>query len=148
MARLAVWNPMREMSRLSSEMNSLMEDLWGGREPRESLRGAWIPAADIQESADELKISLELPGMTKDDVEVTIDNGVLSIRGERQFEDAKEGETYHRVERSYGQFERAFQMPRSVDPEKVKARFDNGVLTLSLAKREESKPKQIQVDVK
>lgn len=148
MARMTVWNPIREMSRLSSEMNHLMDDLWGGRETRESLRGAWIPPADIQESSEELNITLELPGMTKDDVEVTVDNGVLSIRGERTFEEAKEGETYHRVERAYGEFERAFQMPRSVDAGKVQARFDNGVLSITLAKREESKPKQIQVDVK
>ncbi len=148
MTKIATWDPYREFARLTEEMNRLTGDLLGQRSERESLRGAWVPAVDILENEDAIVIRTDLPGLTADDVDVTVDNGVLMIRGERKFEDASDGETYHRVERVYGQFERAFQLPRTVDPAKIKARFTNGVLELTLSKREESRPRTIKVDVK
>ncbi len=148
MTKIATWDPFREMARLSEEMNRLVGDVLGQQQGRESLRGAWVPAVDILEKDDAILIRADLPGLTADDVDVSVDNGVLVIRGERKFEDAAEGETFHRVERVYGAFERAFQLPRTVDPSKIKARFANGVLELKLPTREESRPRTIKVDVK
>jgi len=102
---------------------------------------------DIKESKDAIHISADLPGFKADDVEVTVENGVLSIRGERKFEEASEGESYHRVERSYGVFERTFSLPTSVDAGKVEARFKDGEMKIVLPRREESKPRSIKVKV-
>ena len=148
MVRLTTWDPMREMARLSEDMTRLMSELTGGRGVQESIRGAWVPPVDVRETTDAIEIDVELPGFSPEDVEVSLENGVLTLRGERVFEEAAEGGVWHRVERAYGAFERAFQVPRSVDPEKVGARFENGVLHLTLPKREESKPRTIKVKVK
>ena len=148
MTKITTWDPFREMARLSEEMNRLVGDVFGQGQGRESLRGAWVPSVDILEKEDAIVIRTDLPGLTADDVDVSVDNGLLVIRGERKFEDAAEHETLHRVERLYGAFERTFQLPRSVDPSKVKARFANGVLELTLPKREESRPRSIKIDVK
>jgi HSP20 family protein len=117
-------------------------------EGREPVRGSWVPPVDIKETADAIQINAEMPGFSAEEVEVSAENNVLSLRGERSLEEAKDGENYHRLERSYGAFERSFQIPRNVDPEKIEARFDNGVLYLSLPKRPESKPRTIAVKVK
>ena len=148
MVRLTNWDPMREMARLSEDMTRLMSELTGSRSVQESIRGTWVPPVDVRETADAIEIDVELPGFSADEVEVSLENGVLTLRGERVLKEAAEGEVWHRVERAYGVFERAFQVPRSVDPEKVVARFENGVLHLSLPKREESKPRTIKVKVK
>ena len=107
----------------------------------------WAPVVDIREREDGITVSTELPGLTSDDVKVTVDNGVLSISGEkrREFEEGKEGSNYHLVERQYGRFERSFTLPRSVDADKVTAKFENGVLNVVLPKSEKAKPKQIAV---
>ena len=112
-----------------------------------TLYGNWSPAVNILEKEDSLTITVELPGLTADDVEVTVENSVLSMRGERRLEEVNDGETYHRVEATYGAFERRFTMPKSVDTDKILATFRNGVMTLSLPKREESKPKTIKIKV-
>ena len=148
MTRMTVWDPFREMARLSEDMSRLVGELVGERRGRETLRGAWVPPVDILETADAIRIDVELPGLAAGDVEITVENGVLTVRGERAFRDAGEGETYHRVERAYGEFERSFQLPRSVDPERIRARFEAGVLRLELPKREESRPRSIKVEVK
>ena len=90
-------------------------------------------------------ITADLPGLKAEDVEVTVEEGILSIRGERKLEETSEGETYHRVERMYGVFERTFTLPNSVDVDKIDARFSNGEMVLTLPKREESKPRQISI---
>jgi HSP20 family protein len=113
----------------------------------DGIRGSWSPAVNILEGENGIKISADLPGMNAEDVEVTVEDGVLTIRGERRFEEASEGETYHRVERRYGVFERNFTLPNSVDPAKIEARFNNGEMVVSLPKREESKPRSVKVKV-
>ena len=148
MVRMTKWDPVREMARVSDDMTRLVDELFGGRMARESVRGSWVPPVDIRETADAIEIHAELPGFNAEDVDVTVENGVLTIRGERKLEENQEGETWHRVERAYGVFERAFQVPRNVDATKVNARFVNGVLQLTLPKREESKPRTIKVQVK
>ncbi|MCU0233936.1 MAG: Hsp20/alpha crystallin family protein [Thermoanaerobaculales bacterium] len=106
-----------------------------------------MPAVNILEREDAIVISADLPGLKAEDVEVTVDQGTLSIRGERKLEEKAEGETYHRVERVYGLFERTFTLPNTVDVSKIDARFKNGEMTLTLPKREESKPRSVKIKV-
>ncbi|MDP8990461.1 MAG: Hsp20/alpha crystallin family protein [Acidobacteriota bacterium] len=106
----------------------------------------WIPAVDIQETENELILKADVPDMEMKDIDVRMENGSLTLRGERKFEAQTEG-GWHRVERSYGTFERAFTLPDTVNPEGVKADYKNGVLTVTLPKKEVAKPRQIKVNV-
>jgi HSP20 family protein len=108
----------------------------------------WAPACDIYETDDEIVVKAELPEVKKEDVHVSIENNVLTIRGERKFSEETKKENWRRVERSYGEFMRSFTLPSFVDPNKVSAEFKDGVLRVTLQKREETKPKQIEVKVK
>jgi HSP20 family protein len=107
----------------------------------------WCPVVDVHESNDEIMLQAELPGLSSDDVELNIENGVLTISGEKkqEREEGEEGTEYHLVERRYGRFERRFSLPRSVDPEKVKAEFKDGVLAIRLPKVEAAKPRRIAI---
>lgn len=105
----------------------------------------WAPAVDIRETESEFVAIAELPGLTKDDIQVSIEDNVLSISGERTLEKKTENDTYHRVERSYGAFSRAFSLPKGVDTSNVNASFKDGVLTLTVPKTEEVKPRRISV---
>ena len=117
--------------------------------PDESLSiAAWAPACDIFETADEIVVKAELPGVKKDDVKLTIENNVLTLRGERKFEAETNKEDYHRVEHSYGEFYRSFTLPFGIDVKNVNAEFKDGLLRVKLPKREEAKPKAIDVNVK
>jgi HSP20 family protein len=107
--------------------------------------GVWTPAVDIYETKDAVCVRAELPGVDKDAVSVEVKDGVLALRGERKFEKEVKEENYHRVERSYGTFHRSFSLPSSVDGERVTARMKDGVLEVTLPKREEAKPKQIKI---
>lgn len=148
---MTVWEPMSDLASLSQRMDRLFDQLVGRQGRRSAgdgtVRGAWLPAVDILEKKDEIEITADLPGFRGDDVDVNVEGGVLTIRGERRFEDASEGETYHRVERTYGLFERTFTLPNTIDPEKVEARFKDGVMHVRLPKREELKPRSIKVKV-
>jgi HSP20 family protein len=132
------------MERLFDEM--LGNGIWRTSEER-AMRGTWVPAINILEKEDMVTITADLPGLSAEDVEVKVEEGTLSIRGERKFEKADEGETYHRVERLYGSFERNFTLPNSIDVEKIEARFINGEMVLTLPKREESKPRSVTIKV-
>jgi len=149
MTRIVRWDPFKEMTTLQDRMNRLFEDAWGRprRADEDFITGSWLPPVDVRETKDTLEITAELPGMEPTDVEVAVENGVLTIKGARQFEKATEGETYHRVERSYGAFERSFTLPTNVDPERIQAVYRNGVLGLTLPKREEAKPRSISIKV-
>jgi HSP20 family protein len=109
----------------------------------------WMPVVDVRETADEIQVSAELPGIAPEDVSVTVENGVLTISGEKKQEvvEGKEDADYHLFERRYGRFERSFTLPRTVDAEKVKARFQNGVLHITLPKLQEAKPRRVQIEV-
>jgi HSP20 family protein len=138
------------MVRLQERMNRVFDEAWGQqrRHPDdEIITGSWIPAVDVRESKDALEIQAELPGVDAKDVTVSVENGVLTLKGSRNFEKATEGETYHRVERSYGAFERSFTLPTNVDPERINAAYRHGVLHLTLPKREEAKPKSINIKI-
>src|SRR5436189_876875 len=106
---------------------------------------AWVPPCDIFETDKELVMKFELPEVKKEEVDVTLENNVLTLRGERKFEEKTDRENYHRVERHYGEFMRSFTLPAFVDAGKIKAEFKDGVLTVTLPKNDEAKPKQIDV---
>ncbi len=151
MVMLTRWNPTRESGNLSQRMEQLFDEMVGrgllrtGEE--NSLRGSWVPAINILEREDAIVIQADLPGLKAEDVEVTVEEGTLNIRGERKLEETNEGETYHRVERLYGVFERSFTLSNSVDTGKIDARFKNGEMTLTLPKKEESKPRSVKIKV-
>ena len=143
-------DPFRDLSSIQERMNQIFEDaLARSRGREEGLRsGMWTPAVDIYENNDSVVVKAELPGVEKDQISVEVKDGILSLRGERKFEKEVKEESYHRIERSYGNFLRSFSLPVSVDQDKVTARFKDGVLEVNLPKKEQAKPKQIQVDVK
>ena len=149
MVMLTRWNPMTDL--MNHRMGRLFDEMLGNgfRQTAEerSLRGAWVPAINILEQDEAVLITADLPGLKAEDVEVTVDEGTLTIRGERKFEEASEGETYHRVERHYGEFERSFNLPTSIDSSKITACFTNGEMVLTLPKHEESKPRSIKIRV-
>jgi len=151
MVMLTRWNPTTDAANLSRRMERLFDEMlgngiWRSAEER-PLRGSWVPAINILEKDSEITITADLPGLKAEDVEVTVEEGILSIRGERKLEEAAEGETYHRVERLYGSFERTFTLPNSIDVDKIGARFCNGEMVLTLPKREESKPRSVKIKV-
>lgn len=149
MTSIVRFDPFRDMATFQDRMNQVFNDLWGrGRRGDEDyISGSWVPAVDVRETKDALEIAAELPGLDPKDVEVSVENGVLTLKGSRSFEKATDGETYHRVERAYGSFERSFTLPTNVDAEKVHAVYRHGVLNLTLPKREEAKPKSIAIKV-
>jgi HSP20 family protein len=149
MPSIVRWDPFKEMAGLQDRMNRLFDDVWGrGRRGEEEfISGGWVPPVDVRETKDSLEIAAELPGIDPKSVEVAVEGGVLSLRGTRTFEKAAEGETYHRVERAYGAFERSFTLPGNVDAERIQATYRNGVLHLSVPKREEAKPKSISIKI-
>lgn len=145
---LVKWDPFKEISRMQERMDRLFGDyFWKPTFLERELTGEWLPAADIYEDADSVIIKAELPGMDMKDIDVKIENNTLKIRGERKLEKEDKRDNYHRIERYYGTFSRSFSLPSTVDQEKVKATYDRGVLEIVFPKKEETKPKQIKVEV-
>ena len=140
------WDPQHGLSGLQEQVNRLFESSFPGRSDNSALT-TWAPAVDIYETEDELVVKADLPDVSEKDLDVRIENNALTIRGERKFEKKVEEENYLRVERTYGSFSRSFSLPNTVNSEAIKAEYKNGVLTIELPKRAESKPKQIKVNV-
>jgi HSP20 family protein len=140
-------DPFRDVAVLQDRMNRLFGDFLENANPQEEGLGTgiWMPNVDIYETKDAICVRAELPGVDKDAVNVEVKEGVLTLRGERKFEKEVKEESYHRIERSYGTFHRSFSLPSSVNEEKVSARMNDGVLEVNLPKREQAKPKQIQI---
>lgn len=150
MANITRWNPVRELDDLMSRYNRLLGLTRGTNESESNdlfSSSDWAPAVDIKETPEAYNIEAELPGMSKDDVKVTVQNGVLSIQGERKQEEETDDRKQHRIERFYGSFLRRFTLPENVDEDSVKASFKDGVLSLTLTKTEPAEPKAIEVDV-
>jgi len=150
MRNMIRWQPINRPVNWNAGMDRLFNEFMGHsvrNMEEETAACAWTPAVNILEKEDGIVITADLPGLRAEDVEVTIENGVLTLKGERTLEEIAEGETYHRVERSYGKFERTFSVPNSVDAKKIEARFVNGEMTLSLPKRDESKPRSVKIKV-
>ena len=140
------YDPFRDLRTLQDEMNRLFSGSFSRANSQdEVLRGAWSPSVDIFENKNEIVLEAELPGMSVEDVNISIENNVLTLHGERRFEKKDEGDNFHRVERSYGSFTRSFTLPPTVSSENANAEFNNGVLRLTLAKREEAKPRRIEI---
>ena len=142
---LVTYDPFRELRSLQDEVNRVFSANFNRGGDNEMTRGAWSPSVDIFENKDNIVLEAELPGMSPEDVNISIENNVLTLHGERKFEKKDEGDNFHRVERSYGSFTRSFTLPPTVSSEDVDATFDNGVLRLTLAKREEAKPRRIEI---
>ena len=143
---LVRWTPFGEISFLQNQMNRLFDSARQGW-PAESANGPinWSPAAGVHESDNELVVHIDLPGVDPKMVDVRVENNILSIRGERRFEGKNEKETFHRVERPHGVFARSFRLANAVDAAKISATYDNGVLTITLPKATNEKPKRIDI---
>jgi HSP20 family protein len=142
---LTRWSPVRDLAAVEVDRLHRMFELAFGEEPL--ARSAWVPAVDIVETANrDIVVKAELPEMKREDIKVSFENNVLTIEGERKFEKDARGEQYHRIERGYGAFRRSFTLPATVDVTKVAAAYTDGVLTVTLPRREESRPRQIQVN--
>jgi HSP20 family protein len=145
LTRFERWDPFEELTTLRTRMDRL----WSRMSAEDAASIAdWSPTSDVIESKDEIVIKAELPGIDEKKVDVEIENGVLTIKGERNAEKEPEEKGFRRVERSYGSFLRSFTLPASVEPEKVSATFTNGLLEVHLPKKEGAKPRSIKVDVK
>jgi len=141
------WDPFRELSEFQNRLGSFF-----GRAPTQKgqespMLSQWSPAVDIVEDENQFVIKAELPEIKKEEVHVTVDNGVLTISGERKFEKEEKNKRYHRVERSYGSFTRSFSLPEGADPGKVRAEFKDGVLQVYVQKSETARPNNIEVKV-
>src|SRR5882724_13181605 len=140
------YDPFRDLRTLQEEVNRLFSTNLTRAFPDEGIgRGAWSPSVDIYENKDQIVLEAELPGMKQEDFDLTIENNVITLRGERRFEKTDDADNYHRVERSYGSFTRSFTLPQTVSSEGATAEYQNGVLRVTLPKREETKARRIEI---
>lgn len=147
---LVKWEPLRDLVNLQDRMNRLFEDTlprWRSGQEDSLFAGNWTPACDIYESDHEIVLKAELPEVDAKDVDIRVEDSTLYLKGERKLEQTIKEDHFHRVERSYGSFARTFRLPHTVAADKIVAEFKNGILKITMPKREESKPKQIQVKV-
>ena len=140
------WEPFRNLSTLQEQVNRLFETSFKGNADNSALT-TWAPAVDIYETENELVIKADLPEVAEKDVDVRVENNMLTIRGERKFEQNVKEDNYLRVERAYGSFSRSFSLPNTVNTEAIEANYKDGVLKVVLPKRAESKPKQVKINV-
>lgn len=140
------WDPFYELSRLTENLSRAFEEGFF-RRSAESTLSAWAPDVDIYETGDELVLQADMPGLSERDIDIRVEDNTLTIRGERKFEAPVPEENYLRVERRYGSFTRSFSLPHTVDTERIKAEYRDGVLTIHVPKREEARPRQIRVQV-
>jgi HSP20 family protein len=139
------WDPFREVVSLQNRVNSLFRNM--NEENLPLTTASFVPAVDIYEDADKLVLKLEVPGIDEKDLDVRIEDNTLTVKGERKFEAEEKEQNFHRIERSYGSFFRAFSLPSTVETDKVQANYNAGVLKLELKKKPEAQPKQIKINV-
>ncbi|MGQ9813210.1 MAG: Hsp20/alpha crystallin family protein [Dissulfurimicrobium sp.] len=144
MLEIQPWRPFRELSKLRREIDKVWEDFFGGGEIV-TTEGSWIPAVDLSETKDNLIIRVEVPGIDSKDIDISIAGDMLTIKGEKKQQTEEKEENYHRLETRYGSFSRMIRLPVSIDAEKASATYEKGVLKLVLPKKEELKPKQIEI---
>ncbi|MFA4966421.1 MAG: Hsp20/alpha crystallin family protein [Thermoleophilia bacterium] len=138
------WDPFREMTQVQNQFNRLVDQVWSGRQERES----WLPAVDVFDRQDAVVLKAELAGMDPDDIQIEVEDNVLTIKGERKFEEKVDNERYYRVERRFGSFQRSLALPQGVRADEIGAAYDDGILTVTVPKAEEEKPKRIEVRAK
>jgi HSP20 family protein len=141
------WDPLREVGDFQSEFNRVFDEFFGRAGNMPGGDRVWAPAVDMYETKDDLVVTAELPGVNEKEVQLSITGDLLSLRGERTLNQETKQESFHRGERWYGRFERHLSLPISVQADKVKATYRDGVLTITLPKAEEIKPKSIKIDV-
>ena len=139
------WDPFREVASLQNRVNSLFRDFTEGESSMTTAN--FVPAVDVYEDAQKVVLKLEVPGIDEKDLDVRVENNTLTVKGERKFEKEEKEENFHRIERRYGTFYRAFTLPSTVDTEKIGASYNAGVLKLELKKKAEAQPKQIKINV-
>ena len=144
MSTLTYYDPFRNFRSLQGEINRLFDR---DMDDSNGQLTQWPMRVDIREDENSIVVKADVPGMEQKDINVNVDNGMLTISGERTFSDEEHKDKYHRVERAYGRFSRSFQMPNTTDPENISATYKNGVLEVTLPKREEAKPRSIQVQI-
>src|SRR5215469_7227650 len=146
MTVLTRWDPFREFTTLQDRMNRLFRDSFGDRE--EALTtSTFAPPVDVYEDEHQVTLKIEVPGIDEKDIDVRVENNMLTVHGERKFEKEEKEENFRRVERQYGSFTRSFTLPNTVDTDSIQANYDKGILKIQLAKKAEAKPKQIKVNV-
>jgi len=136
------WDPFREMTQVQNQFNRLVDQMWGGRQE------SWLPAVDVFDNKDAVVLKAELPGMNPDDIQIEVEDNVLTLKGERKFEETLDEERYYRDERRYGSFQRSLALPQGVKADEIQANYDDGILTVTVPKAEEEKPKKIEVKAK
>ena len=141
----ARWNPQQNLDTIHNHLSRFLEPFTRIAD-EDLVSGAWVPPVDVAETQEKIIVRAEVPGMKQEDIQIEFENGLLTIRGERQLI-KDEGVTFHRVERTFGNFSRSFTLPRTVDPEKISATYRDGVLEIEVPKKEEAKPKQIRIAV-
>jgi HSP20 family protein len=142
------WRPFGELERMRREMDRLWDSFFEER-PRRKLEGVgeWLPSLDVSETKNDLVVKAELPGLEPKDIDISLSEGILTIKGEKKQEKEEKEENYHLIERSYGSFTRSVRLPREVQSERINASFKNGVLRVTLPKSEEAKRKEIKIKV-
>jgi HSP20 family protein len=136
------WDPFRDMTQVQNQFNRLVDQVWGGRQE------SWLPAVDVFDTKEAVVLKAELAGMDPDDIQIEVEDNVLTIKGERKFEEKVDEERFYRVERRFGSFQRDLALPQGVRPEDIAAAYEDGVLTVTVPKVEEEKPKRIEVKAK
>lgn len=141
------WDPFRDLMGIENELNRLFGRTFGGDDGA-SLRGAWAPPLDLYETGEKFVMKMDLSGVSPEDVDISVEDSTLVIRGERRFYDEQKEESFHRIERRFGEFVRSLTLPSSADAEKIEASFDRGVLAIEVPRKEEAKPKKIPIKAK
>jgi len=147
---LRVLDPWKDFGSLQERINRMFDDTIRTLHPtdgEELEKGTWAPAVDIYETNDSFVVSADLPGLNKDEIQIDLKDNTLTLKGEKKFEEKVSKDNYIRIERAYGSFVRSFTLPQNVDPEKIKAKYKEGVLEITIPKKEEAKPKQIKVEL-
>jgi HSP20 family protein len=139
------WNPNANAYLNREPLSRLFESFFNDMQGEEVSNRGWVPPVDIQETEEGYRLQAELPGLTKEDIQITLENNVLRLTGERKFEREAKKDSFHRIERTYGSFSRAFALPNQVNAEGVQASFENGILTLTIPKAEQAKPRKIAI---
>jgi len=140
-ARYTNRNPWRELDQLTNRLGRMFDSEW----PTPSSGGDWVPAVDVEETADELVLTAELPGLSRDDVEIELENNILTVRGQRSETKTSEERRFHLWERRYGSFQRSFTLPRTVSADTISAEFENGLLRVHMPKAAEAKGRRIEI---
>ena len=133
------WDPFREMSTVQNRFDRLFDSVWGGRQE------AWLPAVDVFDTKDAVVLKAELPGMDPEAIQIEVEDNVLTIKGERRFEEKVDEERYYRVERRFGSFQRSLALPQGVKTDEIQAGYEDGILEVRVPKADEEKPKKIEV---